>query len=95
MAGVRRAERKILAINDSLAELVEERRLVAEELVYHRHLDDDAQRDAAVGDAEDRALAYETANDVRRFERVLAGIDKKIEDLQAKRTKLLGRLADL
>lgn len=95
MAGVRRAERKILAINDSLAELVEERRLVAEELVYHRHLDDDAQRDAAVGDAEDRALAYETANDVRRFERVLAGIDKKIEDLQTKRTKLLGRLADL
>ncbi len=92
---MRRAERKILAINDSLAELVEERRLVAEELVYHRHLDDDAQRDAAVGDAEDRALAYETANDVRRFERVLAGIDKKIEDLQAKRTKLLGRLADL
>lgn len=92
---MRRAERKILAINDTLAELVDERRLVAEELVYHRHLDDDAQRDAAVGDAEDRALAYETANDVRRFERVLAGIDKKIEGLETKRAKLLDRLADL
>ncbi|MDH3308707.1 MAG: hypothetical protein OEO77_14485 [Acidimicrobiia bacterium] len=90
-----RAERKIMAINDQLAALREERRLVTEELVYHRHLDDDARRDAAIGDAEDRALAYETGNDVRRFERVLAGLDTKTAKLETRRAKLLERLGDL
>lgn len=60
-----------------------------------RHLNDDAQRDAVVGDAEDRALAYETQNDVDRFERLLRGIDAERKKLTAKRDKLLTRLGTL
>lgn len=90
-----RLENRIFTLNDRLEVLAREERLVREELIMRRHLNDDAQRDAAVGDAEDRALAYETQKDVDRFERLLRSIDAERQKLNAKRDKLLGRLGTL
>ena len=60
---------------------------------YHRHLADDAVRDAAIyesslhrGEA-DRALA-----DVDRFERALEEIDHRRGTLMAKRDRLMERM---
>jgi len=92
---VARLENRIFTLNDRLEVLAREERLVREELIMRRHLNDDAQRDAAVGDAEDRALAYETQKDVDRFERLLRSIDAERQKLNAKRDKLLGRLGTL
>ena len=90
-----RLENRIFTLNDRLEVLAREERLVREELIMRRHLNDDAQRDAAGGDAEDRALAYETQKDVDRFERLLRSIDAERQKLNAKRDKLLGRLGTL
>jgi hypothetical protein len=92
---VRRIERKIMKMNDQLAALREELRLLAEELNYHQHLDDDAQRDAALGDAEDRALAYETNNDRLRFERLVRETQARIEKTEIRRARFLSDLGDL
>ena len=90
-----RIERKIMRMNDELVNLAEQRRLLAEELVYHQHLDDDAQRDAALGDAEDRALAYETNRDRLRFERLVREADESIERVEERRQRLLTKLGNL
>ena len=90
-----RIERKIMRMNDELVNLSEQRRLLAEELVYHQHLDDDAQRDAALGDAEDRALAYETNRDRLRFERLVREADESIERVEERRQRLLTKLGNL
>ena len=84
-----------MRMNDELVNLAEQRRLLAEELVYHQHLDDDAQRDAALGDAEDRALAYETNRDRLRFERLVREADESIERVEERRQRLLTKLGDL
>ncbi len=90
-----RLEKRIFALNDRLAALTHEERLIEEELVMRRHLNDDAQRDAVVGDAEDRALAYETQKDVDRFERLMGGIDAERRRLLEKRDKLMEKLGTL
>ncbi len=90
-----RLEKRIFALNDRLQELAKDERLVREELTMRRHLNDDAQRDAVVGDAEDRALAYETQKDVDRFERLLQNIDAERRKVMARRDKLLERLGTL
>ena len=87
-----RLELKIMRINDQLAVLAEEERLVVEELSYHRHIADDAERDAAVGNAEDRGFAKDSRQDVARFERSVAEIGRRRSKLEAKREKLLGKL---
>jgi hypothetical protein len=92
---VRRVERKIMKLNDQIALLREDLRLLSEELNYHQHLDDDAQRDAAFGDAEDRALAYETKNDRLRFERLVREVGEAIANAEIRRSGLLDRLGDL
>ena len=92
---MRRIERKIMKINDQLAALREDLRLLAEELNYHQHLDDDAQRDAALGDAEDRALAYETNNDRLRFERLVRETQARIDKTEIRRARFLADLGDL
>jgi len=93
MAG--RIERKLFRLNDEIAALMEEERLVLEELGYHRHIADDAQRDAVVGDADDRAFAHEIEGDVPRFERALEGLRARRARLEEKRTELLARLEDI
>ena len=92
---MRRAERRLLRINDELARLNSEEELAAGELNMHRHIDDDTRRDAAVSEAPaDRAEAYQSAKDVARFEKVIARIRRRRERLEARRRKLLGRLGD-
>jgi len=84
-----------MKINDQLAMLREDLRLLTEELNYHQHLDDDAQRDAALGDAEDRALAYETNNDRLRFERLVRETQARIDKAEIRRARFLTDLGDL
>lgn len=84
-----------MKVNDQLVALREELRLLTEELNYHQHLDDDAQRDAAFGDAEDRALAYETKNDRLRFERLVHETQARIDKTEIRRARFLTDLGDL
>ena len=86
-------ERRILRLNDRLVQLAEDERLAAAELEVHRHLDDDARRDAAVsGNPIDREDARDTSADVARFARLLAGLQEKRQHLEAERDRLLARL---
>jgi hypothetical protein len=92
---MKRRERKLFEIGDALEALEEAERLAIEELGYHQHLNDDAQRDAAVsGSPIDRADARETAADVARFERHLESLRSQRRKLEAKRTRLLEKLRD-
>jgi hypothetical protein len=89
-------EAKLFKINDAIEALLREEALVAEELRYHRHIDDDAQRDAAVSDDwQDRSFARDTNADVQRFEKAVADVRSRRERLERKRDKLLSRLGDL
>ncbi len=88
-----RIEQRLFRLNDEIAALRRDEERVAEELNVHRHLNDDAQRDAAVSESPlDRADARDTAADVARFESALASLRKQREKLEAKRDKLLARL---
>ena len=90
---MRMIERRLLRLNDRLAELREEETLVAGELEMHRHLHDDAARDAAVYDVPvERLNERDTSLDVTRFERALVRIRTQIEQVEAKRRRLLIRL---
>ena len=91
---MKRIERRIFRLGDEIAALVESERLAREELVYHEHLDDDAQRDAAVSDSPlDRADARETSLDVARARRVIERIVARRLELEEKRRKLVDKLA--
>ncbi len=92
---MKRIERKLFRLADEIEALQSAEQLAAEELVYHEHLDDDTQRDAAVsGSPVDRADARETAADVARFRRHLEQLRRRRASLENKREKLLNRLAD-
>ncbi|NOY55066.1 MAG: hypothetical protein GXP34_03680 [Actinobacteria bacterium] len=91
----RRIERKLFRINDEIERLLREERLVFDELQYHRHIADDARRDAVVGDADDRAFARETERDVPRFERALNDLKRRRGNLEEERARLLNKLGDL
>ena len=68
-------------------------RLAREELVYHDHLNDDAQRDAAVSDSPiDRADARETAGDVARMKTHIARLERERNRMEKRRQRLLSRL---
>jgi hypothetical protein len=88
-----RLEQRLFKIGDEIARLDDEIHRTAEELAMLRHIDDDAQRDAAVSGAPlDRDDARVTAADVARFERALASLGARRERLAAKRARLLRRL---
>ncbi len=90
---MRRLERKIFAINDEIAALRRDERLAAEELIFHQHLHDDANRDALVSDSPlDRADARETGADVARFERHIAELALRRQRLEVERDRLLTKL---
>jgi hypothetical protein len=82
----------LFSLNEKIAELQREADQVAAELEYHRSIDDDAQRDAAVGNYIDREEAGLTSADVRRFERTLVDLEKRSAKLAAKRDRLLAKL---
>jgi chaperonin cofactor prefoldin len=87
-----RTERRLLKILDELERLRAERRMALGELDMLRHIDDDAQRDAAVGTTLDRDDARLTAQDVDRFEREVEHLDGRIAELEDKRRKLAEKL---
>jgi hypothetical protein len=87
---VKRVEAKVFEINDRLADLAAEQAAAEAELLALRLIDDDAQRDAALG--YDRLEATSTRADVRRFERVLEEIDRRRAGLLDRRQRLLDRL---
>ncbi len=91
---VRRIHRRLFRLNEKIANLQEEAGQVAAELEYHRSINDDAQRDAAVGNYIDREEAGLTAADVRRFEKTLAHLGEETAKLEVKRDRLLSKLAD-
>jgi hypothetical protein len=87
-----RTERRLLKVLDDLERLREERRMAVGELDMLRHIDDDAQRDAAGGIAIDRDDARISAQDVDRFAREVSRLDARIEALEEKRRRLAGEL---
>jgi chromosome segregation ATPase len=92
---VRRVERQLLSLNDELGRLRRELELVEGELNLHRHLADDAVRDALVSELPlDRVDARETKRDVARLEASLASVQRRLGALEAKRTRLLARMDD-
>jgi hypothetical protein len=85
--------RRLFRLNERLARLAAEERQAAAELEVHRHLDDDARRDAAVsGSPIDREDARDTAADVARFQRLLEDLQRRRGRLESKRERLLARL---
>ena len=90
---MRRLEKRIFRLNDKVARLGEELRLAREELVYHQHLDDDAQRDAAGGSPFDRADARETSGDVARMRNHIAELEDELATTEAKRDRLIAKLS--
>lgn len=90
---MRRIERRLFRLNDEIEALRREERLVAGELEMHRHLDDDARRDAVVYETPvERANVRDTAADVSRGETVLAELRERIARLEEERARLLERL---
>lgn len=92
--GVRRIHRRLFAVNDKIARIEREISLASAELEYHRSINDDAIRDAAVGNYIDREEAGLTGADVRRFEKAIRSLERKRDALFTKRDRLLGRLPD-
>jgi hypothetical protein len=91
---MKRIHRRLFAVNDQIAQVDRELRLTRSELEYHRSINEDAQRDAAIGNYIDREEASLTRGDVRRFEKTIEKLTAKQETLLAKQTKLLDRLPD-
>lgn len=87
---MKRVEAKLFEINDRLGRLAAEQAGAQAELSALRLIDDDARRDAVLG--YDRLEATSTRADVRRFERVLEGIDRRRAELLDRRQRLLDRL---
>ena len=90
---MKRIERRLFRIGDEIGALERAVALAREELVYHEHLNDDTQRDAAVsGSSIDRADARETSGDVARFRRHIEHLEERKEKLVATRERLLKKL---
>ena len=94
MLTLKRIHRHIFRLNDKIEEIEREEALVLAELDFHRSINDDAQRDAAVGNYIDREEAGLTAADVRRFEKTLSDLSDKKSRLVRKRDLLLTRVLD-
>lgn len=89
---LKRVHRRIFRLNDKIASLEAEITNTRAELEYHRSINDDAQRDASVGNYIDREEAGATAADVRRFERTIAQLEEKQARLNEKRNHLVATL---
>ena len=88
-----RLEKRIFGLNDEISRFEAELDQARAELDVHRHLADDAIRDAAVSDSPfDREDARETTADVARFERLVDHLLDNIGELTAKRDRLLDKL---
>jgi len=91
---VRRVERRLFKLNDAIGDLRAEEARVAEELSMLEHIDDDAQRDAAIGGPFDRKDARMTESDVARTRATLERLRLEIGRTEHTRDQLLERLAE-
>ena len=91
---MKRVARKIFSINDQINDIDRELAITRAELEYHRAINEDAQRDAAVGNYIDREEASLTRGDVRRFERTIDKLVARRAKLEDKRATMLDRLPD-
>ncbi len=91
--GTRRTERRLFRLNDELQRLRREAELAEGELQMHRHLADDAERDAVVWPGE-RTEARQAAKDVTRLQAALADTHRKLAVVEDKRQKFLARLGE-
>jgi hypothetical protein len=91
---LRFVERRLLRVNDELERLRREEQLVEGELNMHRHLADDAMRDAAVYEGLDREESRMASKDVDALEKALEKTRKTITGLEERRARLLARLGD-
>jgi hypothetical protein len=91
---VKRIHRRLFRLNEQIAQLDGHMQQATAELEYHRSINEDAQRDAAVGNYIDREEAGLTAADVRRFERAIANLGETRQKLVVKRDRLLAKLPD-
>jgi hypothetical protein len=89
---LKRIHRRIFRLNDKIAKIEAEIANAEAELEFHRSINDDAQRDAAVGNYIDREEAGATSADVRRFEKTIAQLQSKRADLIAKRDHLVATM---
>ncbi len=87
-----RIERKAFRLQDQIKALREDEQRLASELDYHRHIHDDAQRDAIAGNAEDRAFYGEVKGDLPRFEKALEKTRHRIATGEAELQRLLDSL---
>ena len=91
---LKRRHRRLFLLNEKIGQLETQRRQIAAELEYHSSINEDAQRDASVGNYIDREEADLTAGDVKRFKRAIADLDSMRDRLIAKRDRLLSRLPE-
>jgi len=77
-------------IDSMSADLIQAR----QEIEILRHIDDDAQRDAAVSENyDDRAAAKMTQSDIARMDKHIRDLERARAKLVAKRDKLIRKLA--
>lgn len=85
---------KIRGLNHQIAAVESDIGQVSDELSVLRHIDDDAQRDAAVTDKyDDRAAAKMTHSDVIRISKQIEAMERTRAKLVAKRDRMIRRLA--
>ena len=87
---LKRIHRRIFRLNEKLTALDAEIARTRAELEYHRSINDDAQRDAAVGNYIDREEAGLTAADVRRFEKTIADLEARVRANQSQEGSAAG-----
>lgn len=91
---LKRVHRRLFRLNDRIGSLEAEIASAAAELEYHRSINEDAQRDAAVGNYIDREEAGATAADVHRFEQTIAKLESKRAKLVERRDHLLATMGE-
>ena len=89
---MRRVEKHLFALNEQIDRLRRQVELTEGELNMHRHLADDAARDAFVYEGIERAESRMADKDVAALERALERGRHDLERAEAKRLELLRHL---
>jgi hypothetical protein len=89
---MRKLERSLFRLSDSIIEAEADLAAVADELRVHREMHDDAKHNAAAGHAEDRVAFREIKGDRARFERAVEQGAERLERLRVRRDDLLAKL---
>jgi hypothetical protein len=89
---MRKLERTLFRLGDSIIEAEADLASVTEELRVHRQMHDNAKHNAAAGHAEDRVTFQQIKGDRARFERALEQAVERLEKLRVRRGDLLAKL---